>query len=170
MWWQAPEKPFTQLEARRPQSSEACARPLDTNHADVQFCLFTPLPPSPSLFPSLSAFFPPSLLSLPLFLFFPPTSLWHALTLKVFSSSFEVCFRSRAKQLIYGIENGAEIWFVQCTHVAVWLFSHLPHDQLIGKQHKDIISDHVCYQISETWMNTLLDCLFDWLTGCISHS
>lgn len=64
MWWQALKKSFTQLEAQGPQTSEACARPLDTNHADVysivSLLLSLPFPPSsPPFLLSLCFFFPP---------------------------------------------------------------------------------------------------------------
>lgn len=60
------------------------------------FFLFTTLPPIPSLFPSLSAFFPLPSHTASVFFFL---SLLHVDTpslSKVFSSSFEVCFHSRA--------------------------------------------------------------------------
>lgn len=105
MWWQALKKSFTQLEAQGPQTSEACARPpWHEPHRCVQYCLFTSLPPIPSLFPSF--------LALPLF--FSPAALWHALSrsVRVFSSSFEVWFHSGQTQLIKGVENMADIFFV----------------------------------------------------------
>lgn len=105
MWWQALKKSFTQLEAQGPQTSEACARPpWHEPHRCVQYCLFTSLPPIPSLVPSFLA----------LRLFFSPAALWHALSrsVRVFSSSFEVWFHSGQTQLIKGVGNMADIFFV----------------------------------------------------------
>lgn len=73
-WWQAPEKPFTQLAAQGGPSLQRRAPGPSTNHPDVQFCLFAPVPPIPSPFHSLSACFSPPYSRCLFFLSFPPCS------------------------------------------------------------------------------------------------
>jgi len=102
-WWQAPEKPFTQLAAQGGPSLQRRAPGPSTQTTPmynfVSLLLSLPFPP-PST-PYLPVFPLPTRGASSFFLF-RPAPLWHALAFKVFNSSFEVWFQSRA--------NTAALW------------------------------------------------------------
>lgn len=175
MWWQAPEKPFTQLEAQRPQSSQACARPLDTNHANVQFCLFTPLPPSPSLFPSLSAFFP-SLLALPLLfplLHFDTPSLSKSLVVhlkSVFTAGQTVnLWNGKWSRNVVCARHSSLAMTCSCVAVLTWTDSWSSDLQTTQRYMIMYMIKYLKHRWTCSWPSCLTAYLTDWLTGCNSH-